>query len=134
MQLLDELGPRRSLALGGIGGASLPPTTSIAGLVKRGLAFAGRLYHDAGYSGAVDVALVMRPLSGTVGITRAQRLGDLESPYPTMEYRRHERALSSELANDPEPVAWRLVIDLTDALIGRSFEPFHRVPSQPLRV
>jgi hypothetical protein len=51
-----------------------------------------------------------------------------------MEHRRHERALSSELANDPEPVAWRLVIDLTDALIGRSFEPFHRVPSQPLRV
>jgi len=103
--------------------------------VKRGLAFAGRLYHDAGYSGAVDVAPDhATSVGGTVGITRAQRLGDLESPYPTMEYRRHERALSSELANDPEPVAWRLVIDLTDALIGRSFEPFDRVPSQPLRV
>jgi hypothetical protein len=107
---------------------------AIAGLVKRGLAFAGRLYGDAGYSGAVDVALIVRPLSGTFGMTRIDRLGDLESPYPTEEYRRSERPLASELADDPEQTARRLVMDLTDALVGRGFEPFHRVPRLPLNI
>jgi hypothetical protein len=104
-----------------------------AGLVRRALAFAGRLYRDAGYAGAVDAALIIRPLSGTFSAIRAER-EDFERPYPTDEYRRSERAVAAELADDPERVARRLVIDLTDALVGRGFEPFHRAPRVPLSV
>jgi hypothetical protein len=104
---------------------------AVAGLVKRGLAFVGRLYRDAGYLGAVDAALVVRPLSGVFSMRQLER-GDLERPYPTAEYRRSDRALATELAEDPEPAARRLVLDLTDALVGRGYDPFHRAPTVPL--
>jgi hypothetical protein len=63
---------------------------------------------------------------------RRVELDDLDHPYPTVEYRRSDRALATELADDPEPAARRLVLDLTDALVGRGYDPFHRAPTLPL--
>jgi hypothetical protein len=97
---------------------------AIAGLVTRALAFCGGLYRDAGYLGGIDAALLVRPLDGVYPMVRVER-HELERPYPTQEYRRSERFIASQLADDPEDAARRLVVDLTDALVGRGYDPFH---------
>jgi len=97
--------------------------SAVAGLVTRALALSGRLCADAGYLGAIHAALLVRPLRGVHSMVWAQQ-HELERAYPTVEYRWSERFLATTIAEDPESGARRLVIDLTDALVGSGFDPF----------
>lgn len=95
---------------------------TIAGLTAGFLRTLGGLYWRAGYFGAVDCGLLVRPLAGRTGL-RIYQQGD-RRPYGAEAFERSVRALADPLREEPEQVARLLVGDLMAAMVSDSYNPF----------
>jgi hypothetical protein len=96
---------------------------AIAGLTSGFLRALGGLYWRAGYLGAVDVGLLVRPLDGAFGLQLLEQMR--EKRYPSKQYSRQIRLLAGPMRDEPYPSARALVNDLTTALVGEGYDPFH---------
>jgi len=95
---------------------------AIAGLAAGFLRALGGLYQRAGYLGAVDVGVIVKPLRGVIGSIPLRQLHG--RPYPTDEFVRQARFTAGQLRDAPSSGAQELVGDLMTALVGEGYDPF----------
>lgn len=104
-----------------VGGRVVVFEHAIAGLTAGFLVALAGLYRRAGYLGAVDVGVIVRPLRGTCGSVRHQQMR--ERAYPSNEFIRQARFTAGQLEADPSSAARALIGDLTTALVGDGYDP-----------
>jgi hypothetical protein len=102
---------------------------AISGLTAGFLRALGGLYQRAGYLGAVDVGVIVKPLQGAIGSIPLRQLHG--RPYPTDQFVRQARVTAGQLQDDPRSGARMLVGDLMTALVGEGYDAFAEASWMP---
>lgn len=97
---------------------------SVTRAATQTIAAAGWLYGQAGYLGAVDVAVALLHIAAASGASIQHFFGSTRN-YGEPEYRRHERTLATEMLRDPQAITRCLVAPLFDVVSAAGYDPFH---------
>lgn len=95
----------------------------IAGLTTRTFAVLGGLYAAARYYGAVDVGVAVVGLAGRPQVESGSVSGATVPISFTSDYYETDRVAASELLTEPQTVAKRLVLRLTQSTAS-IYDPF----------